>query len=71
MLRIRQVAERLNCSVSTAYSLIETGKLAHHRCCGIRVSEDQLAAYLDETKREPEPHRRIARSRPRLKHITL
>jgi excisionase family DNA binding protein len=73
MLKVSQVADRLNCSVSTVYSLLESGRLGHHRCPGVRVSEEQLTAYLEETKREGEPvprQRRIG-PRPRLKHITL
>ena len=53
MLRVRQVAERLNCSISTVYSLVESGKLGHHRCPGIRVGEEQLAAFLEGTEQEP------------------
>ena len=73
MLRVKQVAERLNCSVSTVYSLVEAGKLGHHRCPGIRVSEEQLTAFLEKTKRERESaaQPRPAGARPRLKHITI
>lgn len=73
MLRIRQVAERLNCSISTVYSLVETGKLGHHRCPGIRVSEEQLATFLERTKREQDMvlQSRPSNPRPHLKHITL
>jgi excisionase family DNA binding protein len=73
MLKINQVAERLNCSVSTVYALIGSGSLGHHRCPGVRVSEEQLQAYLDRTKREREvaPRQRITTPRPRLKHISL
>lgn len=73
VLKVAQVAERLNCSVSTAYSLIESGKLGHHRCPGVRVSEEQLAAYLEKTKREreePAPAKRKP-PRPQLRHVTL
>ncbi len=72
MLKVAQVAERLNCSVSTVYSLIESGRLGHHRCPGIRVSDGQLAAYIESTKkgRVPEPPKARA-TRPRLKHISL
>jgi excisionase family DNA binding protein len=73
MLRVAQVAERLNCSVSTAYGLIESGKLGHHRCPGVRVSEEQLAVYLEKTKREreePNPAKKKP-PRPKLRHITL
>ena len=73
VLRVAEVAERLNCSASTAYSLIENGKLGHHRCPGVRVSEEQLAAYLEVTKQErqePTPCKRTTH-RPRivLRHL--
>lgn len=73
MYRVKRVAELLDISVSTVYSLIESGKLAHHRCPSIRVSEEQLAAYLEETKREreePNPAKRKP-PRPQLRHVTL
>jgi excisionase family DNA binding protein len=73
MLKPQQVAERLNCSIKTVYALIESGKLGHYRCPGVRVSEDQLLAYLDLSKRErgPAPQQRNTGPRPRLKHISL
>ncbi|MBS0206936.1 MAG: helix-turn-helix domain-containing protein [Planctomycetes bacterium] len=74
MLKVAQVAKRLNCSVSTVYGLIETGRLAHHRCPGVRVSEEQLEVYLADTKRQPSPEpARSARSGPqlRLKNVKL
>ena len=74
MLRVREVAQRLNLSESTVYGLVESGELPHHRFRGaIRVSEEQLAAYLDLTKqerRESAPRIRKPR-RPQLKHIRL
>lgn len=63
MLKVAQIAQRLNCSVSTVYALIESGRLAHYRCPGVRVSEEQLNEYLGasvqrkysgERKRSPE-----------------
>ncbi|MFN0018071.1 MAG: helix-turn-helix domain-containing protein [Pirellulaceae bacterium] len=68
-----EVASRLNCSIATAYALIEKRTLSHYRCPGVRVSEDQLEEYLEKTKREREeatPDKR-SRSRPRteLKHL--
>jgi excisionase family DNA binding protein len=73
MLKVAQVAERLNGSVSTVYNLVESGKLGHHRCPGIRVGEEQLAAFLEGTKKEREPvsSPRSTGPRPRLKHITI
>ena len=71
MLRVPQVAQRLNCSPSTVYGLIESGKIGHHRCPGVRVSEEQLAAYLEKTKREREdPSPMKSRPpRPQLRHV--
>ena len=73
MLKVSQVAERLNCSISTVYALVESGKLGHHRCPGIRVSEGQLTAFLEGTKQEQGPVSltRSTGPRPRLKHITI
>ena len=73
MYKVHQVAERLNCSISTVYQLLESGRLEHHRCPGIRISDEQLREYLDQTKQEREaaPRQRFAAPRPRLKHITL
>ncbi len=74
MLRVKQVAERLNLSQSKIYEMVESGELPHHRFGGaIRVSEDQIAEYLEETKqerREPEPRKSQPR-RPQLRHVRL
>ncbi|MBI1346313.1 helix-turn-helix domain-containing protein [bacterium] len=74
MLRVSQVASRLNLSASKVYQLIDSGQLPHHRLgVSIRVSEEQLTAYLTETERrrsEPDPPRPKL-PRPRLKHIKL
>lgn len=74
MLKVSQVADRLSLSASKVYELIEQGKLAHHRIDGaIRVSEEQLVEFLDETKRErrePEPRKSQPR-RPQLRHVRL
>lgn len=73
MLSVSQVAKRLNCSLSTVYALVERRQLEHYRCPGIRVSEEQLLAYLERNKqgRAPEPPKRQPTTRPRLRHITL
>lgn len=72
MLKISEVAKRLNLSGSKVYELVEQGKLGHHRMGGaIRVSEEQLQRFLDETKRERDlPDSRRPRSRMRsFKHL--
>ena len=73
MLKVSEVAERLSCSVSTVYSLVESGRLGHHRCPGIRIGDDQLAAFLEGNKKEQRPVflPRSTGRRPRLKHITI
>ena len=48
MLRVSAVAKRLDCSAATVYSLIEKGILGHHRCPGVRVSEEQIMDYLEK-----------------------
>ena len=74
MLNVKDVADRLSLSASKVYRLIEDREIAHHRIGGaIRVSEEQIAEYLAETKRE---RKAVAPSsvRPRrlkLKHLHL
>lgn len=74
MLKVADVAQRLNVSQSKVYELIEAGDLAHHRIGGaIRVSEEQLAAFLDGTKRGKREGA-IRESSPRpgpLRHIRI
>ncbi len=70
MLKVSQVASRLNLSESKVYELVEKGKLEHYRLDGaIRVSEEQLTAFLENSKRGETPVSR--QSRPRLRHIKL
>jgi excisionase family DNA binding protein len=74
MLKVSELAKRLNLSESKIYQLVEEGKLSHHRFGGaIRFSEEQIAAYLEETKQERleyEPRQRQPRL-PRLRHVRL
>lgn len=49
----RQVAERLNISLSKAYELVQEDRLESYKIDGaVRVSEEQLQKYLDEHQRE-------------------
>ena len=74
MYRVKRVAELLSLSQSKIYELVESGDLPHHKIGGaIRVSEEQLAAFLEKTKREreePIPAKRKP-PRPQLRHVTL
>jgi excisionase family DNA binding protein len=70
LLKIPEVAKRLNVSTSFVYDLIAEGRLRHHRLGrgqgAIRVSEEQLAAYLASCESAPaEPHPAVTRPRPR------
>ena len=47
---VRETASILRCAESTVRTLINTEELGHHRCPGIRVSDDQIEAYLATTK---------------------
>ena len=73
LFKVQEVAQRLNCSISTVYSLIESGRLPHHRCPGVRISEEQINAYLKASERGPSTKRTPVCTgvRPRLKHIKL
>ncbi len=74
MLNVKDVAERLSLSPSKVYRLIEDREIAHHRIGGaIRVTEEQIAEYLAETKRERQTVATSGvRSRPlKLKHLHL
>lgn len=64
MMKVSQVAERLNCSVGTVYQLVESKRLPHFRCPGIRVSEEQLTEYLESCRNEAA--QRFARPLPRV-----
>ncbi len=70
---IAETAEILKCSESTVRNLINTGHLEHQRSPGIRVTDEQILAYLEETKqerREQQPRQRQPRL-PRLRHVRL
>ena len=70
---VKQVAERLEVSTATVYSLVAGGKLRHYRVGNgrgvVRVSDEQLAEYL----REAESQRCISADQPKssLKHLRL
>jgi excisionase family DNA binding protein len=74
LLTVDAVAERLSCARSTVYELISSGKLTGFRIGprngGIRVSEDDLLAYLQSCRVGAKEKPRRAPP-PRLKHIKL
>lgn len=51
LLKMRQVAEQLNISLSKAYELVHEKRLESYKIDGaVRVSEEQIQHYLDEHK---------------------
>lgn len=76
MLRVRDVAQRLGLSLSSAYQLIQSGDLASYsvgRRKAIRVSDDDLQRYLDSRRSSPAVTVTSTRCPPksRLRHIRL
>ena len=70
MLTVADVALRLKVSESKVRQLIECGKLVVHRLPAIRISEEDLAEYLDACRCVPVQQERRA-SLPKLKHLKL
>jgi excisionase family DNA binding protein len=69
MLTVKNVAARLGLSNSQIYALIASGKLSCHRFGNgrgaLRVSEEQLAQFIEASKITP------AATIPELRHIRL
>ena len=56
MLTIKQVAEQLSLSTGAVYKAINRGDLEHHRFgSSIRVTEQQLEDFLQETRVKVDP----------------
>lgn len=77
MMKTRDVAKRLNCSLSFVYGLLDSGRLKHYVLGpgqgGKRVSEEQLQAYLQSVERGGEQPQRLVlppKSKP-LSCLTL
>ncbi len=78
MLKLTEVAERLNCSLANVYSLIDQKKLGCFRVgsngSGIRVDERQIEAFLEERREHPgkqEASTWSARSSPSAPRLTF
>ena len=79
LMKVSQIAERLNCSSSTVYALVEGKKLGCHRIGNgrgaIRVSECDLQTFLESNHVAPPGRNGEAipppRPRVKLKHIRL
>jgi excisionase family DNA binding protein len=68
MLKLSQVADRLNCSLSNVYNLVASGKLTVTPTGaggkGYRVAEAELQRFLDEGSKGRMPIPFSPRSRP-------
>ena len=68
MLSIREVAIRLRISVALAYSLVSSGQLHCYRFGvgrgAIRVSDEQLQAYMEKCKKGRRRPDRLPQSHP-------
>ena len=74
MLRLAQVAQRLNTSLSNVYALKDSGKLpvvsAGAGGKGYRVTEADLAAFIEESRKGRQPVAWPEKSKPvKLKHL--
>ena len=74
---IREAAKRLEVSQALVYSLVASGKLRSHRIGNgrgvLRISEEQILAYLMGTESTPPSSASVSVSvsRPKLKHLRL
>lgn len=68
MFTVKEVSQRLNCSLSTVYNNITAGRLKAYRVGvgnrGLRVSEEQLEEFLERSLDSAEEDRE-----PPLKHL--
>jgi excisionase family DNA binding protein len=72
LLRVRDIADRLCLSMSKVYDLVETRQIGHYKIGGaIRISEEQLTEFLDQTRQERGASERSTRRlpHPRLRHL--
>ena len=74
-LTVKDVAARLNISVSCIYQLVESGKLAHHRIGlgrgAIRFSDGDIDEYLAGVRQQVRNHAAATPLGRKLKHIKL
>ncbi len=68
LLTAKEAADRLRCSLSTAYALCQSGRLRHHRVGlrrgSVRIPEDAIEEYLASTAERAPP-------KEQLRHLRL
>lgn len=74
MLTVAEVAARLGVSRTCVYSLVESGRLRHYRIGlgrgAIRVSEEDLTAFLDGCRATGNAGASLPSRPVHLKHLT-
>ncbi|QEG36157.1 helix-turn-helix domain-containing protein [Bythopirellula goksoeyrii] len=72
LLTVKQVQQRLNVSHALIYRLVQQGELASHRIgSSIRISEEDLQAYLQRAKTHPHQPYPPSVSQVALKHLQI
>jgi excisionase family DNA binding protein len=76
LLKLSEVSQRLNCSLSNVYALVDSGKLPVIRTGGFgkgyRVSEDDLRTFIDSCrKQETRPWPATTKPIQKLRNIRL
>lgn len=56
LLKVKDVAVRLSHSEQTVRNLIARGLLECYHCPGVRISEEQLEAYLSKVQQRKSTH---------------
>jgi excisionase family DNA binding protein len=74
LLKLNEVSQRLNCSLSNVYALVESGRLAAIPTgaggAGLRVTEQDLAAFIDARRKARKPQSWPEKTNPhKLKHL--
>lgn len=73
LLKVADVAKRLNCSIATSYALIESGQLPAVKIGagggGVRVKPEDLDSFIDSRKTVPPPTPSRSVRSVSLKHL--
>jgi excisionase family DNA binding protein len=73
LLRIKETAERLACSVATVYDLIKSGQLIAVKVGvgggGIRVAEQDLASFIESRRITPASSSSQKAKKVKLRHL--
>jgi excisionase family DNA binding protein len=75
MLKLSDVAQRLNCSLSNVYALVESGRLDAVQIGatgkGYRVTEEELQRFIESNRRGRTPSPWPEKTKPVLRHLRL